>query len=479
MRSVMSTRRPSKAEKNRVDIQSLDNILRSAGIHLSNEEMQEALRHVSVDADGRVNLSEFMQQVKTVQCTDQGAEKASPALGRVSKARVSKVRVLHPLPRKKVLKSILRKATREHSCITQRRSKSKTAKNLTKKQLEAFYDAFSFFPKDPGGNIGRQGLQETAKELGISLTTQEANRELAFADADRDGKVNFFDFLSIVTDKKRFMQAIVPEKKYRGKGDSASATGIVLFEVLSKLVELAALPQKTLLEIVRYYRQKFLRCTGQKAWKDSNNLMYCRKKHHRIIRRKDQACVSSFVNTARISFMNNKDLLAYVESLKGETCLLSPTPFPQGRGYKQDSCVPPSDSPYAQVPIFPLIPKQEVMIAGRPKKDLQKLERQRRSKPIASFENHFFQKRNWVQESKWLSQQYRQGLALHERARLLRLWRRLRGGRIGLETGNESFHHIFSTYSWSWNVCQELLTPDELRRADNELYRWARLRAGK
>ncbi|NXA54807.1 EFCB3 protein, partial [Nothocercus julius] len=349
----------------------------------------------------------------------------------------------------------------------------------------AFYDAFSFFPKDSGGNINLHSLQETAKELGISLTTQEANKELAFADADRDGQVNFSDFLSIVTDKKRFMRAIVPEKKYRGRGDSAGSTGILLFEVLSKLVELAALPQNTLLEIVRYYRKKFLSCTGQKAWKDSNRLMYCRKKHHRI--RKDRACVSSFVNAARISFMNNKDLLAYVESLK--------------------ACVPLSDSPYAQVPIFPLIPKQEALIAGRPKKDLQRLERQRRNEPIASFENHFFQKRNWVHEvrgraselvltmkplhaaaflalhtqssssalssqpasssqAKWMTQQYKQGLALHERARLLRLWRRLRGGRIGLETGSESFHHIFSIYSWSWNVCQELLTPDDLRRAD-------------
>ncbi|NXE53761.1 EFCB3 protein, partial [Casuarius casuarius] len=357
----------------------------------------------------------------------------------------------------------------------------------------AFCDAFNFFPQDPDGNINLHSLQVTAEELGISLTSQEANDELVYADADRDGKVNFSDFLTTVTDNKHFMQAMVPEKNYTGNFGSVKATGILLFEVLSKLVELAALPQRSLLEIVRYYQQKFVNCTGQKAWKDSDSLMYCRKKHCKI--RKDQAYVSSFVNAARISFMNDKDLVAYVESLK--------------------ACVPLSDSPYAQVPIFPLIPKQEAVIAGRPKQDLQKLERQRRNEPIASFESHFFHKRNWMQEATALKppadfrkqrsspgvdsellnkpchltadklgktqadmkramQLYRQDLALHERARLLKLWRRIRGGQIGLETGSERFHHTFSIYSWSWNVCQELVTPSDLRKVDNELYRRSR-----
>ncbi|XP_062451347.1 EF-hand calcium-binding domain-containing protein 3 [Rhea pennata] len=450
--------------------------------------MQEVLQHVTVNADGKVNLSEFMYRVKTAQSTAQGAEKAAHAPGHVPKASL-----LNSLPMNMVPKSLPGKTTRERSHIAQKRIKCKAAKNLTKKQLEAFSDAFNFFPKDPDGNINLRSLQKTAKELGISLTRQEANDELLYADADRDGKVNFSDFLTIVTDNKRFMQAIVPQKNYTGNFDSVNASGILLFEVLSKLVELAALPQRTLLEIVRYYRQKFVNCTGQKAWKDSDSLMYCRKNHRKI--RKDQAYVSSFVNAARLSFMNDKDLAAYVESLK--------------------ACVPLSDSPYAQVPIFPLIPKQEAVVAGRPKKDLQKLERQRRNEPIASFENHFFHKRNWVQEVAALklpahfkkqrisprvnsevlnkpchlrankldkiqadmdraTQLYRQSLALHERARLLKLWRRIRGGQIGLETGSERFHHIFSVYSWSWNVRQELVTPDDLRKVDNELYRRSR-----
>ncbi|KAK4808456.1 hypothetical protein QYF61_005521 [Mycteria americana] len=51
----------------------------------------------------------------------------------------------------------------------------------------------------------------TAKQLGISLTSQEAYNELACADADGDGTVDFSDFLDIITDKKCFAQTICNE----------------------------------------------------------------------------------------------------------------------------------------------------------------------------------------------------------------------------------------------------------------------------
>ncbi|XP_043392507.1 calmodulin-4-like [Chelonia mydas] len=67
MKSVMSTRRPSQAERDKVDLQNLDSILDRMGAHLTNEEVQEALKHVTVDADRKVNLGEFMKQVRAVQ----------------------------------------------------------------------------------------------------------------------------------------------------------------------------------------------------------------------------------------------------------------------------------------------------------------------------------------------------------------------------------------------------------------------------
>uniref|UniRef100_A0A8C8VI10 EF-hand calcium binding domain 3 n=1 Tax=Pelusios castaneus TaxID=367368 RepID=A0A8C8VI10_9SAUR len=343
----------------------------------------------------------------------------------------------------------------------------------------AFRYAYNFFSKDADGNIDLQGLEMTAKKLGISLTEQEAYDELKCADMD------------VVRSKSRW---------FLGDFDSIDATGILLFEVLSKLVEMSALPRKAMLEIVSYYRQKFLVSTGRRAWMDAGNFMGHDKKPHKP--RKAQALqkgratsMSAFAGAARISVMNDKELEAYVETLRGKHCIAVP-----------------SDSPYAQVPIFPLLPNRDGMRAPKPKKDLQKLEMQRRKEPISSFENHFFHKRNWLREAtefkppdyfrgqktslsldphlmerfvtmqplstsisspqvKKITEMYRQGMALKERNRMLRLWRRLHGGQIGLESGNHSFYHTFSTYSWSWNARQELVTPNELQEYDKLYHR--------
>ncbi|XP_074915915.1 EF-hand calcium-binding domain-containing protein 3 [Chelonoidis abingdonii] len=509
MKSVMSTRRPSQAERDRVDPRHLDSILAHMGIYLTHEELQEALKLVTVD------------------------EKPQTTFGPISETNMT----LKSLPKKMMLKPLPKKTSgRELSGILLDRNKCKAAKNLTKDQLEAFHQAYSFFSKDADGNIDLQGLETTAEKLGISLTAQEAYDELSYADMDGDGKVNFSDFLTIVIDNKRFIQAIAPEKGCLEDFDSINATGILLFEVLSKLVEMSALPRKAMREIVSYYRQKFLASTGRRAWIDAGGSVEHGKGLHTL--RKSPAPqrgritpMSAFAGAARISVMNDKELEAYVETLKASSV--------------------PSNSPYAQVPIFPLLPNRDGMSIPKPKKDLQKLEMQRRKEPISSFENHFFHKRNWLREFvqlaycgclyvrdyiKWgilvvcipgihqslffclfnqatafkppdyfrdkknslslgphlmerqhrltiedlreirldvkrVTEMYKQGMALKERNRMLRLWRRLHGGQIGLESGNHSFYHTFSTYSWSWNARQELVTPNELQQYDNKLYR--------
>ncbi|XP_065278923.1 EF-hand calcium-binding domain-containing protein 3 [Emys orbicularis] len=404
---------------------------------------------------------------------------------------------LKSLPKKMMLKPLPKKTSGELSGILLDKNKCKAAKNLTRDQLEAFHQAYSFFSKDADGSIDLQGLETTAKKLGISLTEQEAYDELSYADVDGDGKVNFSDFLTIVSDNKRFIQAVAPEKGSLEDFDSIDATGILLFEVLSKLVEMSALPRKAMLEIVSYYRQKFLASTGRRAWIDAGSLMDHGKGLHTLRKaptpqRGRVTPMSAFAGAARISVMNDKELEAYVETLRASSV--------------------PSDSPYAQVPIFPLLPNRDGMTIPKPKKDLQKLEMQRRKEPISSFENHFFHKRNWLRKAtafkppdyfrdrktslslgphlmerrhrltiedlreirldvKRVTEMYKEGMALKERNRMLRLWRRLHGGQIGLESGNHSFYHTFSTYSWSWNARQELVTPNELQQYDNKLYR--------
>nr|XP_020015664.1 EF-hand calcium-binding domain-containing protein 3-like [Castor canadensis] len=115
--------------------------------------------------------------------------------------------------------------------------------------MEAFNDAYNFFNKDKTGCIDLHGLMCTVAKLGMTLSKYDIYNELKCADLDRDGKVNFSDFIKVLTDKDRFLRAVVPEKKTCL--DFAGNPGILLFEILSKLVETSALPRKTIMEIVR------------------------------------------------------------------------------------------------------------------------------------------------------------------------------------------------------------------------------------
>ncbi|XP_050571394.1 EF-hand calcium-binding domain-containing protein 3 [Cygnus atratus] len=480
-------------------------------VHVGSQEMQEASGHM--EADGKASLSESMKVVRVVQqppleeetkvdVSGEGSILATPSIHsapeklkeaqvdeKVAPGRAPKTRVkLKLLPKKRVRKPLTRETSSELPQIPQMRNECEAVRNMTKKQWKAFSDAFNFFPKDTDGNINLYSLEVTAQQLGISLAGQEAYNKLVCAEADGDKAMNFSDFLTTITDKNCFIQTVFPEKSDSGSFDYVDARGILLCKVLLKLVELAALPRKTLLQIASYYQQKLRDYTGHKAWLDADFLTSYRKNNKKT--RKDLVYpMTSFVSAARIPMMKEKEAAAYMERLKGS--------------------VPRTSSPYAQVPIFPLILNEDTKTLVKPKKNMQKLVRQRKKEPVASTQSCSIHKRNYVQEAATLkpparsrkqkhsptissaqpnrqrhpktgnqgktqahtsearvAQQYQHSLALRQRASLLKLWRKIGGAEIGRQTGSKRFHHIFSTYSWSWNACQELVTADELQALD-------------
>ncbi|KAL0597984.1 EF-hand calcium-binding domain-containing protein 3 [Plecturocebus cupreus] len=194
--------------------------------------------------------------------------------------------------------------------------------------------------------------------------------------------------------------------------------------------------------------------------------------------------MAAFANAARIAVMQEKDSFKFLEELK--------------------RCNSHSDSPYSKIPIFPLFPNVDGVVMGKHVKDMQKLEVLRRKEPLNFFEDYFFHKRDWKtqaanikstdpasgysndiltidqmlkkkqtctvadataikQHVRRATDTYNLGIALEHRKEMLNLWRKIRGDLIGLDAKNESFYDTFSTYTWSWNVCQELLSPKDLR----------------
>ncbi|NXQ84793.1 EFCB3 protein, partial [Nyctibius grandis] len=361
----------------------------------------------------------------------------------------------------------------------------------------AFSDAFNLLPKDPDGNVKLHSLEVTAKQLGIDLTSQEEYDWLVHADADDgDGTVDFSDFLDIITDMRYFAQTIAPRRNYLGSFSSVNARGILFFKAFLKLVELAALPRRTLFQIVSYYQQKLRDCAGQKAWVDGDFLKCRRKKPHKILKEPGYP-TSASVRAARASARKKREAAAYMERLKiSDSGSYFPLPHP--------------GSPYAQVPLFPLI-SEDVMTPAKPKKRLQKVAR-RRNEPTTLLESHFFHMRNQVQEAaalkppahhrkqrhspatstecpntphhltrdspgKTQAQQvqaaprYRPSPALRQRRRLLKLRQKIDGSRISLQTSSERFPCPFCTCSCSGNTGQELVTAADRRRLDRQLRR--------
>ncbi|XP_040084359.1 spermatogenesis-associated protein 21 [Oryx dammah] len=123
--------------------------------------------------------------------------------------------------------------------------------HLTMKQEEAFRSYFEIF--NGHGEVDAQSLQNVLLLVGISLTTAQVEGALRSADIDGDGHVNFKDFLTVMTDTRRFFCSV----EQNALTDMAPPNPHTLFfEILSLLVEMLALPEGALEEITSYYQRK-------------------------------------------------------------------------------------------------------------------------------------------------------------------------------------------------------------------------------
>nr|XP_060501774.1 EF-hand calcium-binding domain-containing protein 3 isoform X3 [Panthera onca] len=472
-----------------MDIQDVDTFLASEGIELTEDDMKELMPHLTVKGNGKVRVPSIMAGLKKFK------PKGLAPLHKLMKTEHdAKDRVIGPMAvsdiKSKVKLNPLTKVPSSHGkrdkdlpgslpCQLQHKERK-----LNASQIQAFQDAYNFFNKDKTGCIDLHGMMCTLAKLGMNLTKRDVYNELKCADIDGDGKVNFSDFTKVLTDKNLFLKAVVPEKEKCL--DLAGNPGILLFEILSKLVETSALPRKAIMEIVSYFQRKFQETRSGMLW-NPYTMAYEKRRFKQDICTPPSSSTAAFANAARTAIMKEKDLFKFLEELK--------------------RCNPPSDSPYSKIPIFPLFPNVDGVVMGKPFKDMQKLEMLRRKEPLNFFENYFFHKRDWKAQAanikpidpisgcptdilaidqmlkkkqnwtvtdaaaikqpvKRAIDTYNLGIALEHRKDMLNLWQKIRGDLIGIDTKNESFYDTFSAYTWSWNVCQELLSPKDLRLYD-------------
>nr|XP_042699985.1 EF-hand calcium-binding domain-containing protein 13 [Chrysemys picta bellii] len=187
MKSVMNTRRPSQAERDKVDLQNLDDIVGSMGVHLPSEELQEALKHVTVDADGKVNLGEFMEAVRTVQKLPPGEE---------DKVDVGNLN--------SVLANMGIHLTQEE---LQKALKHSLVDTDGKVSLRAFMESMMSTRRPSQAqrdNVDIQNLDYILDSMGIHLTNEELQEVLKHVTVDGDGKVNMGKFMKEVRKVQKF-----------------------------------------------------------------------------------------------------------------------------------------------------------------------------------------------------------------------------------------------------------------------------------
>ncbi|XP_045381890.1 EF-hand calcium-binding domain-containing protein 3 isoform X1 [Lemur catta] len=311
-------------------------------IKLAEEKGMQLLNNLPIDAKGKVYVNRLMKELGHLE---------DRVTGHMAVSEIKSKLKLNPLTKVPFSHSKRDKDLPGYQWQIQHKEKK-----LSASQIEAFQHAYSFFNKDKTGCIDLHGMMCTLAKLGMNLAKHDVYNELRCADIDGDGKVSFSDFMNVLTDKNCFLKAVFPEKETCL--DFAGNPGILLFEILSKLVETSALPRKAILEIAANVK-----------------------------------------------------------------------PIDPASGYSSE---------------------------------------------IYAIDQMFKKKQTWTvadavdikQQVKRATDAYNLGIALEHRKEMLNLWRKIRGDLIGIDTKNESFYDTFSTYTWSWNVCQELLSPKDLKLYD-------------
>ncbi|XP_012618536.2 spermatogenesis-associated protein 21 [Microcebus murinus] len=203
--------------------------------------------------------------------------------------------------------------------------------HLTLRQEEAFRSYFDIF--DGAGEVDAQSLKNILLLVGFSLTPAQVEDALMSADVNGDGRVDFRDFLAVMTDTKRFFCSM----EQNALMDMAPPNPhTLLFEILSLLVEMLALPEAALEEITNYYQKKLKEGT-YKAHEMESAI-------GRLRSRKKLSCNPQQADSLEVK---ERRVLRILSRLK------------------QQNYAANLQSPYTQVPCIPLCPRMDKKTARR------------------------------------------------------------------------------------------------------------------
>ncbi|XP_043429794.1 spermatogenesis-associated protein 21 isoform X1 [Prionailurus bengalensis] len=281
--------------------------------------------------------------------------------------------LLHPSGDRSLSSSKARQELEERGLLKLSQTREeRSEEHLTLKQEEAFRSYFEVF--NGHGEVDAQSLENILLLVGISLTPAQVEDALMSADVDGDGRVGFKDFLAVMTDSGRFFSSV----EQSALTDTAPPNPhTLLFEILSLMVEMLALPEAALEEITDYYQKKLKEGTCKAREMESAI--------GRLRSRKKLPCNPQQADTLEVP---ERRVLRILSRLK------------------QQNYAANLQSPYAQVPCIPLYPRLDKKMARRKQGSHYVLDQCTPTSLGPDIRSLFFQ--SGSQGSRWVSR--RQGL---------------------------------------------------------------------
>ncbi|UJR35638.1 hypothetical protein I4U23_028388 [Adineta vaga] len=92
-------------------------------------------------------------------------------------------------------------------------SHNKKIRKLSSSQIRELRQAFDLFDTDHSGGISVMELKQALTALGVTVTDQEARQMFSAIDIDRNGRIEFDEFVEVVADSyfKKFSRGEILE----------------------------------------------------------------------------------------------------------------------------------------------------------------------------------------------------------------------------------------------------------------------------
>ncbi|XP_046887950.1 EF-hand calcium-binding domain-containing protein 3-like [Hypomesus transpacificus] len=349
-------------------------------------------------------------------------------------------------------------------CIGQMKDLATMApdETLSDAQVEAFRAAFDLFATSSRGIINAEGLSSLLETVDMKLSPSETETCLHRADYDGDGKVGFQDFLSLMTDSQKFATCM----KVEPPPDLSQVVVVidtVFYNALDKMLNAGLIPSIATGEIIRYYHKKSLHhiwCAAPQVFEDRGHVLtYYAKGAHLIGLQPKQLMKHILPYAPSTSPYSKRPSLnvSLSNTVVGKKVIKKPPPA------ATDSL---SAKTRNDVEIEEHIRQLSFQHPGTETKDLitpvkVKIELQMKNRKCLTY--------NEINEIKYKCKNglnsFLDTLTHYKQRDAWKSWGSLQVYHRAL--GFKAFPDTFSTYTWSWSGCRNMLQPQDLQERWN------------